>query len=497
MNGDFKKGYDYYRKNATILNSVYQSEKYVESIEKEINKFSENINNFKGYKTDINKLKGDIAEFWHGGTFDINSAIKGSSEKVTVDRSHDFASPDIIGNTDYSIKYYQSGKDSAKAQAKTFIEDFKQNYEEKMNLEEYLLKRGIKKENLEESIYKGQVRIIPTEQLKEAAEFLKRKIAEEELKRPELVAKYKETLKMLDDRIRGEKGLESIPLTKDEAEKLAKLAKEGNFDPKEFGITIPELMKPIDIFNHAFKSGINVVIISLILKIAPDIVVIIKKFIKNGEIKIQELKNMGISAIKETPRAFLNGSIAATLTVLCEGGFLGESLKKLDYKIIGATTYIMLDTIVDTILVMMKEKTTEEMIENLLKNIFISSFAYGTGVLVQSIITVPILGYMLGNLVGTILGNMIYTKSQNMLVSFFIENEITLFGIVKQDYKLPKSVFEKLGLDRYEYDRYEYDRYEYDKYEYDKYTYDKYEYDKMDIVYLKRGIIGVRTIGYI
>lgn len=496
MNENFKKGYDYYRKNATTLNPAYQMEKGVEAIEKEISKFSENMNNFKGYKTDINKLKGDIAEFWHGNTFNIKSAIKGSSEKVVVDRSHDFASPDIIGNTKYSIKYYQSGKDSAKAQVKTFTEDFKQNYKEKMTLEEYLSKRGIKKENFDDSIYNGQVRIIPTEQLKEATEFLKRKIAEEELKRPELVAKYKETLKMLDDRIREEKGLESIPLTKDEAEKLAKLAKEGNFDPKEFGITIPELMKPVDIFNHAFKSGVNAVIISLILKIAPDILLIIKKLIKNGEIKIKDLKDMGISAIKESPRAFLNGSVAAALTVLCEGGFLGESLKKLDYKIIGAATYIMLDTLVDTVLVMMKKKTNEEMIENLLKNIFISSFAYGTGVLVQSI-TVPVLGYMLGNLVGTVLGNIIYTKSQNMLVSFFIENEITLFGIVKQDYKLPKSVFERLGLDTYEYDTYKYDTYEYDTYEYDTYEYDTYEYDGMDIVYLERGIIGVRTIGYI
>ena len=60
-----------------------------------------------------------------------------------------------------------------------------------------------------------------------------RKIAEEGSKRPEQVERYRETLKLLKDRISDNHGNESIPLSEEDAKKLAQLAKEGKINPEE------------------------------------------------------------------------------------------------------------------------------------------------------------------------------------------------------------------------------------------------------------------------
>lgn len=64
-------------------------------------------------------LKGDVAEFWHSGTFNIKAALDGSDHRAFVDRSHDFASTDISTNFGdrYGLKFYSDGQASAKAQA--------------------------------------------------------------------------------------------------------------------------------------------------------------------------------------------------------------------------------------------------------------------------------------------------------------------------------------------------------------------------------------------
>lgn len=65
--------------------------KVVEAIEI----LNQDINQFSGYRTNDYQLKGDIAEFWHGDTFNIRAAVNDSNLKATIYRSHDYTSPDI------------------------------------------------------------------------------------------------------------------------------------------------------------------------------------------------------------------------------------------------------------------------------------------------------------------------------------------------------------------------------------------------------------------
>lgn len=154
---------------------------YVERVNTEIDKLLQDLNAFEGFQTNVNALKGDIAEFWHSNTFNIDAVVKGTKNRTYVDRSHDFASADVSSNfgKEFGLKYYKTGADSAKQQAKSVFERFKEYKSQggKDNLEEFLDKRGLNDLDLvlNDPIYSGQIRIIPKDQLEEATKWLTKK----------------------------------------------------------------------------------------------------------------------------------------------------------------------------------------------------------------------------------------------------------------------------------------------------------------------------------
>ena len=72
-----------------------------------------------------------------------------------------------------------------------------------------------------------------------------------------------------------------------------------------------------------------------------------------------------------------------------------------------------------------------------------------------------------------------------------------MFGLVKQNYELPKEVLQHTGIDIFELDTFELDTFELDTFELDTFELDEFIPDSFSIVPLKRGIIGVLEIGYI
>lgn len=104
---------------------------------------------------------------------------------------------------DYGSKYYRTAQESAKAQAKIYQECYKE-YQEKGGTgtyEEFLQERGKAYVDPNSPTYAEQFRLISSDQLEEAKEWLTRKINEEATKRPELVERYQNTLDILSKKI--------------------------------------------------------------------------------------------------------------------------------------------------------------------------------------------------------------------------------------------------------------------------------------------------------
>ena len=71
----------------------------------------------------------------------------------------------------------------------------------------------------------------------------------------------------------------------------------------------------------------------------------------------------------------------------------------------------------------------------------------------------------------------------------------TFFGLVQQDYRVPEEILTELGWDTIEWDQAETDTVELDTVEIDCVELNPVELDT--VRYLRRGIIGVRRIGYL
>lgn len=496
----FREGYEFYKKTAGGYIASHEGYKYVENVNHEIDELTNNLNSFQGYKTDVSILKGDIAEYYHSGTFNINAALHGSKSRTYVVRSHDYASADITNNFDdtkYGVKYYKSGIESAKAQSVSVLQKYKE-YSAKGGtdtLEEYLLKHGYPDESvLNNPIYAGQVRIIPKDQLQEAINYLTRKINDEITKRPEQVARYQEALNLLQDKIRNNEGIESIPLSVEEAKKIAQFSKQGIFNAADFGLTPKNLIDFKCIAQQAFKAGITAAVISLVLRVAPEILKALSYLIKQGEIDENQFKRIGFSAIQGASEGFVRGSIAAAITTACTSENLGKACKSIDPHIIGISTVIVINTMKNSFKVAIGKMTKKELVNELVREMFVSSCSIIVGNIMSGI---PVLGFMIGSFLGSVIGSFAYSKGQKAILSFCVDSGFTMFGLVEQDYQLPEEVMREIGIDIFEYDKFEYDKFEYGKFQYNKFEHDKFEYDKFDVVFLRRGVIGVSKIGYV
>ena len=500
----FFEGYNFFEKNIGTQLGANATNVYVNNVYTEILKFMKNLNDFKGFQTGINQLKGNIAEFWHSGTYNINAVARGSTNRTFVLQSNEFGSVDIGSNfgNDYGLKYYKTGVDSANQQAKSIFEKFKeyQAHGGKDDLNKFLSDRGFSDEDINSAIYSGQYRIIPKEQLEGAIKFLEQKIAKESITRPELVEKYSETLKMLKIKIKDSEGTESIPLSTDDAKKITGLSKEGLIteeELKKLGVSTEDIIKFEYILKESFKAGLTAVKISLILKLAPEIYKAIKYLIDNGKIDINQFKKIGIDCLQAGSEAFLRGSIAATITGACKAGLWGESLKTINPTIIGILTVFTLDIIKNSFKVAQGKMSRQELANEMTKEMFVLSFSLGIGFLSQTFINIPVFSFLIGNFIGSILGSFVYDNVYDIALSFCIDTGFTMFGLVEQDYKIPDYILKEIGIKTFDFKIFKPKTFKFKSFKFRTFDPKTFELKSFKMTILRRGVIGVSKIGYI
>ena len=503
----FKEGYEFFEKNAGNFAGYTAGVHYIDSVESEIKKLVNNLNEFKASGALIDTLKGDAAEFWHAGTFNINAAINSSKNRVQVDRSHAFGSADITGvnfDAKFGLKYYKDGASSAFQQSKSIFNRFSEYKAQggKDSLDLYLEKRGYSADTvLSDPVYSGQFRVIPSDQLKEATIFLERKIREEAVKRPEQVHRYEETLKLLRDKVKDNEGNESIPLSEQEARELASLSKEGAVNPEDLHLTTEELIKYTNILKQAYKAGLTAATISMALRVAPEVLNAIAYLIKNGEIEESQFKKIGFAAITGAGEGFVRGTVSAAITASCKAGLCGSAMKSIDPSVIGAVTVLVMNSMKNSYQVTTGNMSRSEMVNELIKEMFVTTCALSIGSVSQSLIEIPVLGYMIGSFVGSVAGSVIYSSIYNPVLSFCVDSGFTLFGLVDQNYELPEEVLKEIGIEVFEYKKFEFKKFEYKKFEFKKFEVQKKKnrksnYTRFETTFLRRGVIGVNCIGY-
>lgn len=250
--------------NALQNNQIKFENNRILSINAEIDKLVESLNELKTHNLGEEQLKGFVAEEWHAGTFNIDAITKASEHRAWTLKDNAYGSVDIDTNFNkqYSLKYSNTAKDAEQMQA--------------------LLDKntGISK-------YHSQERLIAEEQLDDAKAIARRREIKNILTRTEVANSHKETREHLIGKVSDDSGVESKSLSIKESKQIAKEINQDGFEAEKHGLKKEVLLKEIRInyVNQAMKAGLTAASITAITQLVPELYKAIDYLIKNGEIQ--------------------------------------------------------------------------------------------------------------------------------------------------------------------------------------------------------------------
>lgn len=513
MSDKFQEGFEYAQNALAGAVGISTSQAYLNEINQNVQNMVDDMIATAGSKNlDTPQLQGFINEIWHTHTFNTNATIHHSGSMAIQPDVNTYGSADVVVKTagkeiDYSLKSYFDGKASAKAMAESPWERYNASKakENGVSFDEFLAKRGIKAEDANMSMYVGQGKLIPSDQLERAKEYLSKKIesirnnAESNTERLARAEGYQEVLDTLTGKITDGK-TESLELTHEQAIKLAKAAAKGNIDKElleECGIDVKQMVSAKDITQEALKGGLTAAAMSAIITMAPVVVNAISKLIAEGEIDVDDLKRGGIRALKSSAKSFVLGSVTSAVKLCCELGKWGPAFAQADPTHISLLVSITVSTLEIAFNCTSGKIDRGEMARQLMRMYVTTAFSFAGGTALTIVCEGFAPAYFIGSLIGSIIGGLVYSATENLFISFCIESGCTFFGLVEQNYELPQEVIDALGLEVFEYDKFVADEFEFEKFQPETFSYNQFQYEEFGIKPLKRGLIGVYSIGYV
>ena len=515
----FIEGYNYAVGNTTsfIANTLTDKEStpYLASLDSSIRELASRMNAKEGNGSDT--LFGFTDEIWHQGTLMIDAAKRRTGDQAYIPPPKDFASVDVqvVGGRGYQAKNYANAKKTAFAQAVSYKQEYRQYVSElrkkglpEITPEQYLMERGIDP-NIDMTLpkYEAQARLIPADYLDDAILELRYKIAHlEATGRIEEIARYQDVLDKLVVCVEGPNGAKSIPITREESLALAELARRGKFDPARFDLTVAKQADYGFLIQNALLAGVSASVVTAALKAAPDIAKVVWSLVNDGILEKDDLENIGKKGVQGAQEGFIRGVLLASIKNACQLGYLGDELKSIALDITNSAfdnvavvlVAFLMDTIPDSIKAAKKEMSFQEYSYRLERRVFIGCCSVGMGVWVQGLLPiVPVLGYSIGSLVGSIVGGLAFDARERVLISICVDRGVSFFGLVDQDYTLPNTVLESLGLETFSPESFESESFTTESFETEEFAPESFKTESFDVLILRRGVIGVRRIGYV
>ena len=520
-NSDFDEGfnlfYDEFAPRLGDIGSISANQldgTYLSSIKETIDSLNSSVNSFQDNNNP--QLFGLVLEAVEAGSFNVDAAGKRTGESAWRVGSNKLGSVDIATswNEDYGLKFYKSAYGSTHAQTRSieheylsYLRDFKRrNPEEKApSPKEYLISKGMDPDtDMSRALYSGQTLLCPPEQGAKILSIVSEKIQQlsEAGDTTGTLERYINLRDNLAGQIKSPKGAESLIITYEQAHDIAEMAREGTFDAKDFGLTIDSVADQSFLWKNAALSGLNAAWLSALMKSSPIIVDSIKFAIDEGYVSSDDLKMIGASVGEGFTEGFLRGILAAAITTLAMEGKLGKSFQKLALSsesstIIGVVVVLLFQTVKDCICYSSGSISKEELGYRIDKNLTITSLSVAGGITAQIILPfVPVVSYMLGSMVGSILGGILFQAKEQFLIGLAVSKGYSFWGLVDQDYHMPKEIAERLGYASFDYAEFDYEKYAYESFPYASYDLADFNYERLDFFVPERCVIGVRKVGY-
>ncbi len=440
---EFQKGWDYASKYTGIAIASLKGKSYVNTVQNTIANTSALMQQELQSKVisgrTIQQDAGFAAEIWHTDSFNLEAALNGSEFKATRPDSNTKASADVVvsGNDykqDYSLKYYKDAESSAKAQAKTFYEDYREycshaerHGETPMSENEYLDQYGKNLDALYDSLYNTQGKLIPADQLDDAKAYLKNKKIKadtsDNIARQKFSPELQESLDSLAARIEAPDGTKSKPLTEDEARQLVQLTRDGeDLDLADFGITPSQLITPKYILKQAITAGTQAAIISTAFAIGPDVYAIVVDAAKEGKLDEKRLKEVGIEGVLAGSEGFVEGSVSSAIVIACQSGKFGPGYTNIAPETVGTLTVLTIDAIRFGYQLSTGKITEAKYADLMAQDIIIAIASQTSGALVQALFPFIPFAYVAGSMAGAMVASAGYSAGKDLILEVRGEN---------------------------------------------------------------------------
>ena len=492
--------------------AAFVGHEYVMKVASAIDDLESSINAYAGTAKGTPQLGGEIAEEWAAKTFNIRAVAAESAHRAFVEKSTKHASVDVSTNfgEDYSLKYMKCAEKSIKAQAKNVLQNYHEYLSQAkangtrspMTFEEYLARYGYT-DDLEDilmSVYRGQGRIIPSDQLEEGMLKLRQLIATEAARGGENrllnLQNYQGTLQALSDRIRDGDGIESIPLSKDESHAIAELCKTNNFRPEDFGITLDSEITKEYILNQSLKGGITAATVTIAIQMVPILLEIISILVKEKKLNSSQLKEFGVDTMSAGTKGFIIGGLSCGIYTACKVGKFGANLSKA--SIIGTIVALAYNVMIESFDYTRGKEDVVEYKYTMTRDLIISGAAIAGGSLAVAVIPLAnSLSFVIGSMLGSVMASVVFSYGEKFFVSFCANTGFTLFGLVKQDYKLSDDFFREMGLNLIDLRRIKPNEAKLSFVSLNRDCLSVVKPNTINIQILKRGLISFHTVGYI
>ncbi len=479
MDDIFEKGW---KQASEIFGSplgTHIGRKYVGDVKDEITKLENSINNSPRRTLPLDRFQGDIFEDWNTGTYNVRAAAAGTKFRVVAPHTPKKNAPDMIvmkGNKVVDLYGAKSYKNAAKgANALAELDPVTR------------IPR-----------YQDQIPIVPTDKLVETKRAATRRAQWDQQTRPDVAESYSRTAEKLTDRIETDDGIQSKPVIRKQLDHMAKDGQEQKFSAEKYGVTLENEITWSYIHRRGVKAGYTAAVITTAMELTPEIIKAIDYLVKNEEIDIDHIKKMGKTTLSASCEGFIRGYVSCILTSACLSGKLGEQLRTVDPGVVAIVTVMVIDIAKSSYRVAMGEISAKEMGYNIAKDTIIAISGYAGGVLGQIILDeIPVIGYMIGSMLGSCLAGITLNLGEKFMIAICVDTGFACFGLVDQDYVLPVDVLRNMGLDITKIPDIDINQIQINQTTIKQIEVKEKDLNILELTVVRRGVIGVRKIGYI
>lgn len=467
---DFQR--DYRRVATTAATSQLASDEaqaYCEKVQAQLDQVVDSLTRNAATNRPEASARGFAAEEYHIGTHNVEMSARGQQPEAHKGAS--FHDPADISfgehHTDpVQVKYYDDPTVAARV--------------------------------LSQAKYDGMDRLVQPEMVEQVRAEALRLAEETRITDPEQAQRYLETAHRLTDRL-DHGGQQSHPLSDARAQELVDQPRRDNLDldREAAGLTPDDFVRLSDVGREALHAGAQAAAVGAAMAVAPVVVAAIQQAFRDGELDLEELGELARAAPAAVLRSGISGSITAGLVTATQSGMLGTTLTAVPPDVIAYTVVLSINCLQSSYRAATGEISWSQASTLMAKDGLALAGAFAGAAVGGAIIPIPVVGSMIGSMVGATVARILIDQSEGFLMGLAVSHGWTYFGIVSQDYTLPEQALRDAGFDVAELDKLDLDEVELDILELEEIDLDVLEVRGIEFRVLRRGLIGIGTVGYV